>query len=106
MRTADLVSIRVIRGVFFNTNLSNLSNAMRLANLDSIREIRVKKTLRASLIAFDKFVRIVFKIILISRPPEYLPELLKSNFLPSENFNVFYNLGFEKFSRSPFRAPT
>ena len=48
MRTANLVSIRVIRGVFFNTNLSNLSNAMRLANLDSIREIRVKKTLRAA----------------------------------------------------------
>ena len=27
-------------------------------------------------------------------------------FFRSENFDVFYNLGFEKISRSPIRAPT
>ena len=32
-------AMRLVR-CFFNTNLSNLSNAMRLANLSSIREIR------------------------------------------------------------------
>ena len=32
--------------------------------------------------------------------------MLKSNFFRSENFNVFYNLGFEKIAKSPILAPT
>ena len=32
--------------------------------------------------------------------------MLKSNFFRYENFNVFYNLGFEKIARSPILAPT
>ena len=51
------------------TNLANDSNAMRTANLVSIRVIRGGKKLTHS-IELDKFVRFVFKIILISRPPE------------------------------------
>ena len=46
---------------FFNTNLSNDSNAMRTANLVSIRVIRGGKKLTHS-IALDKFVRFVFKV--------------------------------------------
>ena len=42
----------------------------------SIRVIRGGKKLTHS-IALDKFVRFVFKIILISRPPEKLLEMLK-----------------------------
>ena len=34
------------------------------------------------------------------------PELLKSNFFRSKNFNIFYDSGPEKFSITPLRAPT
>ena len=44
------------------TNLANDSNAMRTANLVSIRVIRGGKKLTHS-IELDKFVRFVFKII-------------------------------------------
>ena len=96
--------------IFSTTNYTNADQVRGPHCIRIIRKIRASTNRivpSGSLSAkFERFERFVLKKLVIERPPEYLFEMLKSNFFRSKNFNVFYNLEPEKFSESPLRAPT